>query len=262
MLSLVNADRSMSLRCVWVCACLEVIAAGCASGTLTFCSTSARSRSCRPASFGRTKNKCQDCCSAERIGFKGETLERVMDPKADERFTRIYETHYLAVLAYCARRVNRSDVEDVSSEVFTVLWRKMDAFDPAAPLPWLYKVALGRIRNRHRATRRSIALIRKIGGTQSTTGSSAPDVVIVRNEQDEEALRTLARLREPDQEVIRLAIWEELSAKEIGLVLRCSTSAAEQRLHRAKKRLARKFSPSPFYRSDASPEPLEEGGRP
>ena len=185
-----------------------------------------------------------------------------MDPKADERFTRIYEMHYLAVLAYCARRVNRSDAEDVSSEVFTVLWRKMDAFDPAAPLPWLYNVALGTIRNRHRATRRSVALTRKISGTHSTTGTSAPEVVIVRNEQDEEALKTLARLREPDQEVIRLSIWEEMSAREIGLVLGCSTSAAEQRLHRAKKRLARMLLPSSNYRSDASPQPLEEGGRP
>jgi RNA polymerase sigma-70 factor (ECF subfamily) len=158
--------------------------------------------------------------------------------------------------------VNRSDAEDVSSEVFTVLWRKMDGFDPAAPLPWLYNVALGTIRNRHRATRRSIALSRKIGGTQSASESSAPDVVIVRNEQDEEALRTLARLREPDQEVIRLAMWEDMSAKEIGVVLGCSTSAAEQRLHRAKKRLGKKLSPSSNYRSDASPQPLEEGGRP
>jgi RNA polymerase sigma factor (sigma-70 family) len=185
-----------------------------------------------------------------------------MDPKADERFTRIYETHYLAVLAYCARRVNRSDAEDVSSEVFTVLWRKMDAFDPDAPLPWLYSVALGTIRNRHRATRRSTALTRKIGGTHSTTGSSAPDVVVVRNEQDKEALTLLARLRETDQEVIRLAVWEELSAREIGLVIGCSTSAAEQRLHRAKKRLAKKLSPTTINRSDASPESLQEGGRP
>lgn len=185
-----------------------------------------------------------------------------MDPKTDERFTRIYEAHYLAVLAYCARRVNRSDAEDVSSEVFTVLWRKMDAFDPDAPLPWLYSVALGTIRNRHRATRRAVALARKMDGAQSSVGSPAPDVVIVRNEQDEEALRTLARLREPDQEVIRLAIWEEMSAREIGLVIGCSTSAAEQRLHRAKKRLARKLSPNSVYRSDTSPQPLEEGGRP
>jgi DNA-directed RNA polymerase specialized sigma24 family protein len=68
-----------------------------------------------------------------------------MNPVADERFTRLYELRYLAVLAYCARRVGRSDAEDVSSEVFTVLWRKMDSFDPDSPLPWLYSVAFERL---------------------------------------------------------------------------------------------------------------------
>ncbi|MGB5433796.1 MAG: sigma factor, partial [Acidimicrobiia bacterium] len=75
-----------------------------------------------------------------------------MDPNANERFTRLYKAHYLAVLAYCARRVNRSEAEDITNEVFAVLWRKMDRFDPESPLPWLYRVALGLIKNRRRAT--------------------------------------------------------------------------------------------------------------
>lgn len=184
-----------------------------------------------------------------------------MDPTADDRFTRLYEMHYLAVLAYCARRVDRSDAEDISSEVFTVLWRRMDSFDPEAPLAWLYSVSLGLIKNRHRAARRANALIRKIGGSHPRSESAAADVVVVTNEQDEEVLEALGLLREADQEVLRLAIWEEMSAKDIALVVGCSTSAAEQRLHRAKKRLASKLSPTPQYRSDASPEPLKEGGR-
>jgi DNA-directed RNA polymerase specialized sigma24 family protein len=52
-----------------------------------------------------------------------------------------------------------------------------------------------------------------------------------------------------------------LPAADIGLVLGCSTSAAEQRLHRAKKRLARKLSPI-LPRSAPSPQSLEEGGGP
>ena len=51
-----------------------------------------------------------------------------MAPNADERFTRIYEAYYPAVLAYCARRVSRSDAEDVANEVFLVLWRQVDTF--------------------------------------------------------------------------------------------------------------------------------------
>jgi RNA polymerase sigma factor (sigma-70 family) len=184
-----------------------------------------------------------------------------MDPTADERFTRLYEMHYLAVLGYCARRVDRSDAEDVSSEVFTVLWRRMESFDPDAALPWLYSVALGLIKNRRRSARRGLALTGKVRGNHVIGASPSADMLVVMNEQDGEILAALGRLREKDREVLRLSVWEEMSAKDIGLVVGCSTSAAEQRVHRAKKRLASKFSPTAQYRSNPSPLSLEEGGR-
>lgn len=183
-----------------------------------------------------------------------------MDPNANERFTRLYAAHYLAVLAYCARRVSRSEAEDITNEAFAVLWRKMDQFDPESPLPWLYRVALGLIKNRRRATRRTAALVSKLGG-MGKRADDAVDVVVVRRERDREVLGVLGRLSNSDQEVLRLSIWEELPAADIGLVLGCSTSAAEQRLHRAKKRLAQKLSPI-LPRSAPSPQSLEEGGRP
>ena len=185
-----------------------------------------------------------------------------MDPTADERFTRLFELHYLAVLAYCARRVNRSEAEDLSSEVFAVLWRKLDSVDPESALPWLYRVAFGLVRNRRRSARRAIALTRRIGRNHAEGNDREPDVVIVRTEENEAILDALSRLRYTDQEVLRLAIWEEMPARDIGLAVGCSTSAAEQRLHRAKKRLASEFSPSSPRRSNASPWPVKEGGRP
>ena len=189
-----------------------------------------------------------------------ETWRGLMDPNANERFTRLYAAHYLAVLAYCARRVSRSEAEDITNEVFTVLWRRMDRFDPESPLPWLYRVALGLIKNRRRATRRTAALVSKLG-RDGGRAEDAADVVVVRRERDREVLGVLGRLSIADQEVLRLSVWEELPAADIGLVLGCSTSAAEQRLHRAKKRLARKLSPI-LPRSVSSPRSLEEGGRP
>lgn len=203
---------------------------------------------------------CQDLGHAGRYEAR-ETLERVMDPTADERFTQIYEAHYPAVLAYCLRRVNRSEAEDVASEVFAVLWRKVGSIDLDMPLPWLYRVAFGQIRNRRRATRRATALIHRL---QSHHNGHVPgtDVVVVTNDQDTGVLDALRELRWSDQEVLRLSIWEELSAQEIGLVVGCSASAAEQRVHRAKKRLAARLSPSISGRSNLSPHRLQEGGRP
>ena len=183
-----------------------------------------------------------------------------MDPTAKERFTRIYEAHYLAVLAYCARRVDRSEAEDAANEAFTVLWRKIDSVDPDHPLPWLYRVAYGSVQNRRRGNRRQRSLRAKLAVTSADPAEGA-DVVVVQNDQDAVVLRAVGRLSESDQEILRLSIWEELPAADVGAVLGCSTAAAHQRLHRAKKRLARKLSSVPPARSMPSNASLDHGGR-
>ena len=182
-----------------------------------------------------------------------------MDPTAEERFTRIYEAHYLAVLAYCARRVNRSEAEDAVNETFTVLWKKIDSIDPAHPLPWLYRVAYGAVQNRRRGARRRQSLRAKLSHIGHAPVDGA-DVVVVQNDEDRAVLEAVGRLRDKDQEVLRLSIWEELPAADIAAVLDCSTAAAEQRLHRAKRRLAQKLSSSSIPRSVPSNVSLENGG--
>ena len=181
-----------------------------------------------------------------------------MDPIADERFTRIYEAHYLEVLAYCARRVSRSEAEDVTNDTFMALWRRIDSFDAEFPLPWLYRTAYGSIRNRWRTVRRSGALVSRMTG-MARERPDGVEVVVVRRERDREIIDVIGRMRNGDQEVLRLSIWEELTALEIATVLECSVSAAEQRLHRAKKRLAIKLS-SLSSLSQPSPQSLENGG--
>lgn len=47
----------------------------------------------------------------------------------------------------------------------------------------------------------------------------------------------MARLSDRDREVLMLAAWEQLAPAEIAAVLGCSRSAANVRLHRARKRL-------------------------
>ena len=47
-----------------------------------------------------------------------------------------------------------------------------------------------------------------------------------------------ARLNPRDQEILRLAAWEQLSSSEGAAVLQCSVPAYRMRLHRARIRLA------------------------
>lgn len=176
---------------------------------------------------------------------------------ADERFNRIYETQYLAVLAYCARRVSNSEAEDVANEVFVTLWRRIDSFDETLPLPWLYRVAYGVIRNRWRTLGRTARLRARLSGLAPDLAES-PDDVVMRREQDRLVLAALYSLRPADREVLRLLVWEELAVPEIAAAVGCSVSAAAQRLHRAKQRLAHGVSPQ-FAAISTSPQSADQG---
>ncbi len=184
-----------------------------------------------------------------------------MDPTAHVRFTRLYEAYYADVLAYCARRVNRADAEDVANEVFTVLWRRLDGIDEESAIAWLYGVAHRTITNRWRSNSRRNRLRERLGGLGSET-SEPIDTVVVRRDEDRRVFEATAKLKPADQEVLRLSAWEELGAPQIAEVVGCSVAAAEQRLHRAKKRPAKVLSPSLDSSVAIHPLPAEEGGRP
>jgi RNA polymerase sigma factor (sigma-70 family) len=82
-----------------------------------------------------------------------------------------------------------------------------------------------------------------------------PEVIVVQNEQDAEVMAAVARLNPRDREILLLTVWEELTAREIGVALNISTAAAEKRLLRAKKRFARMldgwFAPAKTSSDDA-----------
>jgi RNA polymerase sigma-70 factor (ECF subfamily) len=97
-------------------------------------------------------------------------------------------------------------------------------------------------------------LVDKVGSQPSRT---APDVatVVVRKAEYDQVLEAATALRLPDQEILRLAAWEGLPHSDIATILEISVAAVDQRLHRAKKRLAEAFEAAASKR-----ETTEEGG--
>ena len=159
---------------------------------------------------------------------------------AEATFVRLYDEHYDEVHAFCARRVGRSDADDAAAEVFSVAWRRIDEVDATSARAWLFGVARKVVLNQWRSTSRRSRLLDKarvIGGASP----EQPDTVVVRRAEDDVVLAALATLRPRDQEILRLAAWEELSGPEIAVALEISVSAVQQRLHRARKRLARRL---------------------
>lgn len=154
------------------------------------------------------------------------------------RFAELYEGHHRHVYAYCRRRIDNSRVDDVVADVYLTVWRRI-ADAPAGDeiRPWLYRIAYLVMSNHWRGLARKRKLKRKLESLGITPGISIPYQIVVRD-QVRRALDVLKELSPADQEILRLAVWEQLSSDEIATVLAIEPNAARQRLYRAKRRLA------------------------
>jgi RNA polymerase sigma-70 factor (ECF subfamily) len=161
---------------------------------------------------------------------------------AEERFRRIYAAYDRHIYAYCLRRIDRDQAIDCTADTFLIAWRRIsDVPDGDKALPWLYRTAHHVIGDRYRHRARSRTLVEALRANPTTGHGDLPETVVVRREADTAVLDALQRLRPADQEVLRLAVWEELSHAEIGELFGCSAHAVDQRIHRAAKRLGREL---------------------
>ncbi|HUQ61208.1 sigma-70 family RNA polymerase sigma factor [Lentzea sp.] len=137
-----------------------------------------------------------------------------------EDFSAVYRECYPRVLAYAASHAGARLAEDITSETFTIAWRKLDQMPPNA-LPWL----LGIARNLVRTARR------QVWHDELDDVAADDDFAVV------ELRAALSSLSEVDQEVLTLIAWHGLAPTEAAKVLGCTTATFYVRLHRARRRL-------------------------
>ncbi|MER6140408.1 RNA polymerase sigma factor [Streptomyces sparsogenes] len=154
-----------------------------------------------------------------------------------QRFRDLYEECHPRVLAYATSLVGRQVGEDITSETFTVAWRRMRDI-PAQPLPWLLGVARNLTRELRRRDGRQYALAVAEAQRVITSGAQVDDVAAGVTERAA-ALQALAGLSDADREVLTLVAWHGLGPRQAARVLGCSTATFSVRLHRARRRLER-----------------------
>ncbi|NNC92454.1 MAG: sigma-70 family RNA polymerase sigma factor [Acidimicrobiia bacterium] len=163
---------------------------------------------------------------------------------ADTRFRRLYEEHHRAILSYFLRRTDRNAAYDATEDVYVTAWRNMDSVpEGEMELAWLYSVARGVLANHRRKVQRFSRLVRRIRNERPTVPLE-PESQVILSFEHQAVLDALATLSDRDQEVLRLAVWEELPHAEIGEILGCSRGAIDVRVHRAMRRLVKAFDPS------------------
>jgi len=156
-----------------------------------------------------------------------------------DRFRRMFEEHRGAVFGFAVRRVGRDLADEVLAETFLVAWRCLADVPADAELRWLLVTARLVLANISRSSRRRDRLLDRTEGVTHEP-DHAPQVA-----QSLDVQRAMARLRAPDQEVLRLIEWDDLSHADAAALLGCSRAVLAVRLRRARARFAAAIAMEP-----------------
>ena len=149
----------------------------------------------------------------------------------------LVQTHQQAVfrLAYLLLG-DPDDAEDIAQETFLRAWNHLKSFDQTRPLkPWLLSITANLARNRRRSAGRYLAAL-----TRAFRDEPVPASVEDKNTQYMEAndlWKAVQNLREPDQQVVYLRYFMDLSVAETANVLQVAEGTVKSRLSRALEKL-------------------------
>jgi RNA polymerase sigma-70 factor (ECF subfamily) len=152
----------------------------------------------------------------------------------DAVFTRLVNTHSVAILRYTSRRLSDAgSCDDVVAETFLIAWRRWDDLPlPDRQLPWLYSIAFHVLSNQRRSRDRRDRLHARVAmerASDEDTDASGLDT--------ESLLLALGQLRSHDRELLEFVYWERLTYRDIALIMGISENAVGIRINRAKKNL-------------------------
>jgi RNA polymerase sigma-70 factor, ECF subfamily len=160
-------------------------------------------------------------------------------------FAELYDAYARFVWRALVRLgVAPRDAEDVTQEVFLVVFRQLHGFRRESTVrTWVYGITLRVARNVRRAGARrprendvesDLARADSIPDTEDR----APDAVLRRAQAAELVIRLLDGLDPASREVFVLAELEEMTAAEIGEILELSPNTVSSRLRAARRAFA------------------------
>lgn len=156
-----------------------------------------------------------------------------------EAFALVYDRHVQQVFAWARARVGEH-AADLTAEVFARAWlsrrRFRDEGDGSA-FPWLCGIARNVLLASLRKQRVERAARVRLGLPIEVALDPEYEAVESRLSLPEAASSAIAKLPEPERELLLLRVVEERPYSEIAVRLRCSPQAARARVSRALRRL-------------------------
>ncbi len=159
-------------------------------------------------------------------------IERAqVDP---QQFDRLYDCYVDRIFAYAMRELgDRDAAKDITAATFERALKALPKFEQRGISfsAWLYRIAHNQIQDRRKREARRVPLFDRLFSKQNV------EQAVAQREERAAVRVAMDKLKLKDRDVLRLHYDEGLSAKEIAVVLGCSTDNVYVRLHRALKRL-------------------------
>lgn len=157
-------------------------------------------------------------------------------PDREHIFRSLYKAVYPDLLRFVQRRADPHYAEDMVADAFLVVWRRLDELPRTheRARAWIFGIARNILLNHYRGAERRRALgVRLANATTYRSADPAAEGVI----SQVDLAKAWHRLSEIHQEVLALAVFEELNSRHAAAVLGISPVAFRLRLSRARRAL-------------------------
>ena len=164
-------------------------------------------------------------------------------------FQTLYEAHKNKVYNLALQYVqNKEEAEEITQDVFMVIYKKMDAFRHEAEVStWIYRITINKsidhLRTRQRK-QKLVSLLQVIGirpDEMDPPDFDHPGVKLEQKERMQEIFKAINALPERQKTVLLLNKIEKVPLSEIALIMDLSPKAVESLLMRAKAGLENKL---------------------
>lgn len=162
--------------------------------------------------------------------------------RGDRRaFRRLYTRLYDDVRRYVSRRVPLDEVDDVVSQTFEQMLRRLDQFDAerGTARMWVFGIARHAVVDVHRASRRrpSSDVDQAERATSVWAASDDPLGRLIADERHAEVVAAIRRLDEDARRLLVLRYGDGLAHREIAALVDSSEQTVRKRLSRIRQSL-------------------------
>ncbi len=168
-------------------------------------------------------------------------------------FTKLYKQFVSPLTRFVFKRIgsNPEMADQIVTETFTAAWKGYKTFKAKSSFfTWLCRIALNKIADYYKdqINKRSHFVVptlkqwARIEQLEGANPLSTPEEKLVLNEMRSKVNEVLNLLPEEKRKLLQYKYWNDMSHKEISVILQISPRAVEGKIYRAKKAFAKLFS--------------------